>query len=71
MTTGNAYQKPGEPLPIYWGEAIERFARSEFAAHYPRREIRAACSTAVKRAEMQEFSSHITPLEIERYLGPL
>ena len=25
----------------------------------------------VKRAEMEEFNSHVTPLEIARYLGPL
>ena len=31
VTTGNAYEQPGEPLPIHWSEAIERFARSEFA----------------------------------------
>ena len=27
--------------------------------------------STVKRAEAQEFNSHVTPLEIARYLGPL
>ena len=27
--------------------------------------------SAVKRAECEEFGSHVTPLEIARYLGPL
>ena len=69
-TTGNAYDQPGEPLPIYWNDAIERFARSEFAArHFGERFVRLYCT--VKRGELQEFSSHVTPLEIARYLGPL
>jgi hypothetical protein len=25
----------------------------------------------VKRAEMEEFATYVTPLEIARYLGPL
>jgi len=69
-TTGNAYDQPGEPLPIYWNDAIERFARSEFAArHFGERFVQLYCT--VKRGELQEFSSHVTPLEIARYLGPL
>ncbi len=40
VTTGNAYEQPGDPLPIHWSEAIERFARSEFAAHFLRRKVR-------------------------------
>lgn len=70
VTTGNAYEKPGEPLPIHWNEAIERFAGSETARHYLGERF-VNLYTVVKRAEMQEFASHISPLEIERYLGPL
>ena len=70
-TTGNAYDQPGEPLPIHWNDAIERFACSEFARAPLRRSVRATCTAAVKRGELQEFASHITPLEIARYLGPL
>ena len=70
VTTGNAYQQPGDPLPIHWNEAIERFARSATAQHYLGEPFVKLYST-VKRAEMQEFVSHVTRLEIQRYLGPL
>jgi glutamine synthetase len=70
VLTGNAYIQDGDPLPTTWAQAIEQFGASEFA--------RAALGhkfvdlfTTVKRAEMQEFNSHITSLEIARYLGPL
>jgi glutamine synthetase len=70
VTTGNAYEQPGEPLPIAWNEAIEQFARSETARQYfgaPFVEL----FTTVKRGELQDFASYVTPLEIARYLGPL
>jgi glutamine synthetase len=70
VLTGNAYLQEGEPLPTSWAAAIDRFAASDFA--------RAAFGekfthlfSVVKRAEMQEFNSHVTPLEIARYMGPL
>jgi glutamine synthetase len=70
VTTGNAYTQTGEPLPLQWGAAVARFSSSEFA--------RAAFGdkfvhlySIVKAAEVEEFNSHITPLEIARYLGPL
>jgi glutamine synthetase len=70
VLTGNAYEQDGEPLPITWPEAVERFARSEFArASLGDKFVNLVA--AVKRAEMAEFNSHITPLEIARYLGPL
>jgi glutamine synthetase len=69
-TTGNVYDQPGEPLPIYWSEAIDRFERSEFAARCLGERFVKLYAT-VKRGELQDFSSHITPLEIARYLGPL
>jgi glutamine synthetase len=70
VLTGNAYLQEGEPLPIHWAEAIERFSRSEFARICLGEPFVRLYST-VKQAEMQEFSSHVTPLEIARYLGPL
>ena len=70
VTTGNAYLQAGEPLPVIWGPAIERFAASEFARRYFGEKFTKLYAT-VKRAEMEEFNSHITPLEIARYLGPL
>ncbi len=70
VLTGNAYVQDGEPLPTNWSQAIEKFSTSEFA--------RAALGapfvnlfSVVKRAEMEEFNSFVTPLEIARYLGPL
>jgi glutamine synthetase len=68
--TGNLYEHPGEPLPIYWNEAIGRFAHSEFAARQLGERFVKLYAT-VKAAEMQEFASHLTALEFRRYLGPL
>src|SRR5688572_30312031 len=70
VTTGNAYEQPGDPLPIHWSEAITRFARSEFAAQAFGEKFVNLYAT-VRRDELQEFASHITPLEIARYMGPL
>jgi glutamine synthetase len=70
VLTGNAYLQDGDPLPTNWPAAIERFASSEFARATLGEKF-VALFTAVKRAEMQEFNSHITPLEVARYLGPL
>jgi glutamine synthetase len=60
----------GQALPIHWSAAIERFARSETALRYFGERFVNLYAT-VKRGECQEFSSHVTPLEIQRYLGPL
>lgn len=70
VTTGNAYEHTGEPLPLSWSEVIDRFAASEIANHYFGEKFVKLYST-VKRGELQEFASHVTPLEIARYLGPL
>jgi glutamine synthetase len=70
VLTGNAYEQEGEPLPVTWAEAIEKFSRSEFARICLGEKF-VKLFTIVKRAEMEEFNSHITPLEIARYLGPL
>lgn len=70
VTTGNAYEQSGEPLPVHWSEAVERFARSTTARQFFGEPFVNLYAT-VKRAEMQEFATHITPLEIQRYLGPL
>jgi glutamine synthetase len=70
VTTGNAYEQPGEPLPLGWSEAIEQFARSETAREYFGEPF-VKLFTTVKRGEQQDFASHVTPLEIARYLGPV
>jgi glutamine synthetase len=70
VTTGNAYDVSGPALPIQWAEAIERMANSEFAMRYLGDRF-VKLYTTVKRGELQEFASHVTPLEIRRYLGPI
>lgn len=70
VLTGNAYKQEGDPLPTNWAAAVERFAASEFARETFGEKFTHLYST-VKRAEAQEFNSHVTPLEIARYLGPL
>jgi glutamine synthetase len=70
VTTGNAYEQPGEPLPLQWNLALDRFAASAFARRcFGDRFV--DLFAIVKRAEMEEFNAHVTPLEIARYLGPL
>jgi len=70
VLTGNAYLQDGDPLPTNWPAAIERFAASGFARDALSEKF-VKLFTAVKGAEMQEFNSHVTPLEIARYMGPL
>jgi glutamine synthetase len=70
VLTGNAYEQEGEPLPIHWPLSIERFAASAFARETFGDRFVGLYST-VKRAEMEDFNSYVTPLEIARYLGPL
>jgi glutamine synthetase len=70
VLTGNAYTQGGDPLPMNWIAAIERFSTSAFARETFGPKFVHLFST-VKRAEAEEFASHVTPLEIARYLGPL
>jgi glutamine synthetase len=70
VLTGNAYRQEGDPLPTNWPAAIERFAASAFAREALGDRF-ANLYAIVKRGEMQEFNSHVSPLEIARYLGPL
>lgn len=70
VLTGNAYEQGGEPLPTNGLAALEKFAASEFARATFGDKFVHLYST-VKRAEFEEFNSHVTALEIERYLGPL
>ncbi|MEZ5488423.1 MAG: glutamine synthetase family protein [Steroidobacteraceae bacterium] len=70
---GNAYQpvpsSPAEPLPRYWPAALERFAGSRFAEEYLGRPFTELYGV-LRRSELDEFESHVSPLEIERWLGP-
>lgn len=70
---GNAYRvvdTAGEPLPRHWATAIPRFATSELASEYLGVPFTKLFAT-VKQAELEDFSSYVTPLEIEWYLGPI
>jgi glutamine synthetase len=68
--TGNAYEQTGEALPVHWNAALDRFEGSDFARRtFGERFVR--LYTTVKRAEMSDFDSFVSPLEIARYLGAL
>jgi glutamine synthetase len=67
---GNAYREGGEPLPAHWATAIERFRGSDFAAGYLGRPFRDLYAT-VKQAELDDFNSYVTPLEVEWYMGAI
>lgn len=75
--TGNAYRDPAPAdlpavfattLPLHWASAIERFAAGEFAGQYLGRPFQHLYAT-VKQAELDEFNSHVSPLEIDWYMG--
>ncbi len=72
--SGNVYRPstPGgpEPLPMHWPLAITRFAASSLAAEYLGSRFTRLFAT-VKQAELDAFSSYVTPLEIEWYLGAI
>jgi glutamine synthetase len=72
--SGNAYRQGEtagrEPLPMHWATAIPRFAGSSLAAEYLGKPFTQLYST-VKQAELDDFNSYVTPLEIEWYMGAL
>jgi glutamine synthetase len=70
VLTGNAYRQEGDPLPTNWPMAIERFAASAFARSTFGEKFTRLYAT-VKRGEMADFNSHVTALEVSRYMGPL
>jgi glutamine synthetase len=61
VLTGNAYEQGGDPLPT----TASDFARDTFGEKFVR------LYSVVKRGEFEEFNTHVTALEIARYLGPL
>jgi glutamine synthetase len=70
---GNAYtgaQQLGEPLPRYWPTALDRFDQSGFARELLGPELHRLYAT-VKRHELDEFNSHVTPQECAVYLPAL
>jgi glutamine synthetase len=70
VLTGNAYEQGGELLPTTGLAAIDRFSASDFAREtFGDKFVR--LYSVVKRGEFEEFNTHVTALEIARYLGPL
>ena len=73
---GNGYPAPDDPknadnpLPVHWALAIEKFRRSEVAREYLGKPFAKLFAT-VKRAELDDFNSYVTPLEVEWFMGPL
>jgi glutamine synthetase len=71
---GNAYHQPdasrGDPVPTHWATAQEKFSRSALARDFLGERFCGLYST-LKRAELDDFNSRITPLEIANYLGPI
>ena len=67
---GNAYRQDAETLPHHWATALERFRASTFASEYLGKPFKSLYAT-VKQAELDAFNSHVTPLEIDWYMGPL
>jgi glutamine synthetase len=70
---GNAYtgaRQAGEPLPRYWPTALDRFEISSFARELLGPELHRLYAM-VKRQELDEFSTHVTPQECALYLPAL
>jgi glutamine synthetase len=68
---GNAYHQAAsaDPLPLHWSAALDRFDGSGVAQDFLGKPF-SRVYAIVKRGEFEEFHSHVTPLEIERWMGP-
>lgn len=67
---GNAYRADGDALPTQWATAIPRFAASSFAREYLGKPFTQLYAT-VKQAELEDFNSYLSPLEISWYLNAI
>ncbi len=71
---GNAYHQPaasqGSRLPTHWATALESFASSALAREFLGERFCGLYAT-LKRAELEDFNSHLTSREIAQYLGPV
>lgn len=71
---GNAYRQlesqRGDPLPTHWATALQTFSSSATAESFLGADFCRLYAT-VKKAELEDFDSRITPLEIASYLGPI
>lgn len=67
VLAGNAYRDTQPSIPLSWPEALATFERSEFAREYLGARF-ARLYAATRRGEMQDFNSHVSPLEHSWYL---
>jgi glutamine synthetase len=70
--TGNAYAQrvDAEPLPTDWARAIARFDSSAVMREFFGNRFVDLYAT-LKRGELQDFASYVSPLEYAWYLAPL
>lgn len=64
---GNAYQDHTTRLPLTWPEAARAFERSQFIRDYFGADFQQLFVTT-RRGELQNFESHVSPLEYEWYV---
>mgnify|MGYP001823787220 FL=1 len=64
---GNAYEQLPPSLPRHWPEALASFEQSEFIRAFFGEEFQRVY-TLLKRQEMDEFDSQVTPLEYDANL---
>lgn len=67
VLAGNAYRDSTATLPLSWPEAIAAFERSQFARDCLGERF-ARLYAQTRRGEMQDFGSHVSPLEYSWYL---
>ena len=67
VLAGNAYRDSTPTIPLSWPEALAVFERSSFAREWLGEPfVRLYAET--RRGEMQDFNSHVSPLEYAWYL---
>jgi glutamine synthetase len=64
---GNAYAKPGAPLPVTWQDALRAFDAATVLPDYLGAEFCRIYALG-RRVERRKFRSVVTPLEYEWYL---
>ncbi len=67
VLAGNAYRDSTPTLPLSWPEALTAFEHSDFAREYLGERF-ARLYAQTRRGEMQDFCSHVSPLEYSWYL---
>jgi glutamine synthetase len=67
VLAGNAYRDATPSIPLSWPEALAAFECSGFARELLGERF-ARLYAKTRRGEMQDFSSHVSPLEYSWYL---